>query len=156
MNISDITGNRSVDVFNEVAEKILGMSAQELGQLKENNKHAYFQKLDNVTLKRYAFILKKQAKFSQIINFIVHFIIIIICAQLLKSFTVIFFLPFFKLYVTYIFSQIYLGFLFWTIFALFQSQSTTKFTCVSIAPLNHHTYMTFLLDKINTHLNEPN
>ncbi|XP_011151578.1 replication protein A 70 kDa DNA-binding subunit isoform X2 [Harpegnathos saltator] len=58
MIISDITGNHRVTAFDEVAEKILEISAQELVRLKENDNNAYIRKIDEAVLKRYTFYLK--------------------------------------------------------------------------------------------------
>lgn len=68
MNIADSTGNRWIVAFNEDAEKILGMSAQELGKLKENDNDAYMQKLNEANFKRFIFILRVKSEVFQVSN----------------------------------------------------------------------------------------
>ncbi|KAM0735637.1 Replication protein A 70 kDa DNA-binding subunit [Formica fusca] len=65
MNIADSTGNRWIVAFNEDAEKILGMSAQELGELKENDNDAYMQKLNEANFKRFTFTLRVKSEVFQ-------------------------------------------------------------------------------------------
>ncbi|CAL1689739.1 unnamed protein product [Lasius platythorax] len=65
MNLADATGNRWIVAFNENAEKILGMSAQELGQLKENDNDAYLQKLNEANFKRFIFNLRAKSEVFQ-------------------------------------------------------------------------------------------
>lgn len=68
MNIADATGNRWTTAFNEEAEKILGISAQELGELKENDNDAYMQKLNEANFKRFIFSLRVKSEVFQVIN----------------------------------------------------------------------------------------
>lgn len=68
MNIADATGNRWTIAFNEVAEKILGISAQELGELKENDNDAYMEKLNEANFKRFIFSLRVKSEVFQVIN----------------------------------------------------------------------------------------
>lgn len=68
MNIADATGNRWIVAFNEDAEKILGMSAQELGELKENDIDTYMQKFSEVNFKRFTFSLRVKSEIFQVIS----------------------------------------------------------------------------------------
>lgn len=68
MNIADATGNRWIIAFNEVAETILGISAQELGELKENDNDAYMEKLNEANFKRFIFSLRVKSEVFQVIN----------------------------------------------------------------------------------------
>jgi len=68
MNIADATGNRWTIAFNEVAEKILSTSAQELGELKENDNDAYMEKLNEANFKRFIFSLRVKSEVFQVIN----------------------------------------------------------------------------------------
>lgn len=65
MNIADATGSRWITAFNEEAEKILGMSAQELGELKENDNDAYMQKFAEASFKRFTFSLRVKSEVFQ-------------------------------------------------------------------------------------------
>ncbi|GAB1863336.1 Replication protein A subunit [Camponotus japonicus] len=65
MNIADATGNRWTIAFNEVAEKILSTSAQELGELKENDNDAYMEKLNEANFKRFIFSLRVKSEVFQ-------------------------------------------------------------------------------------------
>ncbi|KYM93577.1 Replication protein A 70 kDa DNA-binding subunit [Cyphomyrmex costatus] len=65
MNIVDATGSRWITAFSEDAEKILGMSAQELGELKENDNDAFLQKFGEASLKRYIFTLRAKSEVFQ-------------------------------------------------------------------------------------------
>ncbi|XP_014477578.1 PREDICTED: replication protein A 70 kDa DNA-binding subunit [Dinoponera quadriceps] len=65
MNIADATGSRWITAFNEEAEKILGMSAQELGELKENDNDAYMQKFGDASFKRFTFALRVKSEVFQ-------------------------------------------------------------------------------------------
>ncbi|XP_072749031.1 replication protein A 70 kDa DNA-binding subunit [Anoplolepis gracilipes] len=65
MNIADATGSRWITAFNEDAEKILGMSAQELGELKENDNDAYMQKFGEASFKRFTFSLRARSEVFQ-------------------------------------------------------------------------------------------
>lgn len=66
MNIADATGSRWITAFNEDAEKILGMSAQELGELKENDNDAYMQKFGEASFKRFMFNLRAKSEVFQV------------------------------------------------------------------------------------------
>lgn len=68
MNLVDATGSRWITAFNDEAEKVLGMSAQELGELKENDNDAYMQKFGEASFKRFAFTLKARSEVFQVIN----------------------------------------------------------------------------------------
>ncbi|XP_032668009.1 replication protein A 70 kDa DNA-binding subunit-like [Odontomachus brunneus] len=65
MNIADATGSRWITAFNEDAEKILGMSAQELGELKENDNDAYMQKFGDASFKRFTFGVRVKSEVFQ-------------------------------------------------------------------------------------------
>lgn len=66
MNIADATGSRWITAFNEDAEKILGMPAQELGELKENDNDAYMQKFGEASFKRFTFSLRAKSEVFQV------------------------------------------------------------------------------------------
>ncbi|XP_012542011.1 replication protein A 70 kDa DNA-binding subunit [Monomorium pharaonis] len=65
MELADATGSRWVTAFNDDAEKILGMSAQELGELKENDKDAYLQKFGEANFKTFTFNLRAKSEVFQ-------------------------------------------------------------------------------------------
>ncbi|KAL0108123.1 hypothetical protein PUN28_015019 [Cardiocondyla obscurior] len=65
MNIADATGNRWITAFNEDAEKILGMTAQQLGALKETDNDAYMQKYGDANFKKFTFNLRAKAEVFQ-------------------------------------------------------------------------------------------
>lgn len=91
MNIVDATGSRWITAFNEDAEKILGMSAQELGELKENDNDAYMQKFGEASFKRFTFNLKATSEVFQVIRYDVYFnkISSAVCSF---NFTIVYFL----------------------------------------------------------------
>lgn len=66
MNIVDATGSRWITAFSEDAEKILGMSAQELGELKENDNDAFLQKFGDASFKRFIFTLRAKSEVFQV------------------------------------------------------------------------------------------
>lgn len=68
MELADATGSRWVTAFNDDAEKILGMSAQELGELKENDKDAYLQKFGEANFKTFTFNLRAKSEVFQVID----------------------------------------------------------------------------------------
>jgi replication factor A1 len=68
MELADATDSRWVVGFNEVAEKIIGMSARELGELKENDRDAYSRKLDEASFKTLTFDLKTRTEIFQVID----------------------------------------------------------------------------------------
>jgi len=70
MNIVDATGNRWITAFSEDAEKILGMSAQELGELKENDNDAFLQKFGEASFKKFIFTLRAKSEVFQVIDII--------------------------------------------------------------------------------------
>ncbi|XP_012231039.1 replication protein A 70 kDa DNA-binding subunit [Linepithema humile] len=94
MNIADATGSRWITAFNDDAEKILGMSAQELGELKENDNDAYMQKFGEASFKRFTFSMRAKSE-------------------------------------------------------VFQDEMRVKHNCVSVAPLNYKTHLTYLIDKVS-------
>ncbi|XP_011879704.1 PREDICTED: replication protein A 70 kDa DNA-binding subunit-like isoform X2 [Vollenhovia emeryi] len=65
MNIVDATGNRWVTAFGEEAEKILGISAQHLGELKKSDNDAYLHKFGEATFKRFTFNLRAKSEVFQ-------------------------------------------------------------------------------------------
>ncbi|EGI59093.1 PREDICTED: replication protein A 70 kDa DNA-binding subunit [Acromyrmex echinatior] len=65
MNIVDATGSRWITAFSEDAEKILGMSAQELGELKENDNDAFLQKFGEASFKKFIFTLRAKSEVFQ-------------------------------------------------------------------------------------------
>lgn len=58
LSLSDWTDNMWVTAFNDETEKILGITAQELGELKENDNDAYLEKLGDVTFKSFIFKIR--------------------------------------------------------------------------------------------------
>ncbi|CAD6242557.1 GSCOCG00009510001-RA-CDS [Cotesia congregata] len=58
MAITDWSGNMWVTVFNESAEKILGTSAEEIGELCVNQSEAYNDKFAEITFDSYIFEIK--------------------------------------------------------------------------------------------------
>jgi replication factor A1 len=68
MELADATNSRWITAFNEEAEKIIGMSAQELGELKENDKDAYLQKFGEANFKTFVFNLKARSEIFQVID----------------------------------------------------------------------------------------
>ncbi|XP_011875175.1 PREDICTED: replication protein A 70 kDa DNA-binding subunit [Vollenhovia emeryi] len=65
MNIVDATGNRWITAFSEEAEKVLGISAQNLGELKESDNDAYLHKFGEATFKRFIFNLRAKSEVFQ-------------------------------------------------------------------------------------------
>ncbi|KAG7204042.1 hypothetical protein KM043_001901 [Ampulex compressa] len=57
-NLADWTENQWITAFNEDAEKILGITAQELGELHENDNDAYLEKFGEATFKSFIFKLR--------------------------------------------------------------------------------------------------
>lgn len=90
MSIADATGSRWITAFNEDAEKILGMSAQELGELKENDNEAYMQKFGDANFKRFMFNLRAKSEVFQVSDSI--FYRISISLLLILIYIIIFFL----------------------------------------------------------------
>lgn len=74
MNIVDATGSRWITAFNEDAEKILGVSAQELGELRENDNDAYMQKFAEAIYKRFTFTLRAKSEVFQVIQSIFYYV----------------------------------------------------------------------------------
>ncbi|XP_015524871.1 replication protein A 70 kDa DNA-binding subunit [Neodiprion pinetum] len=60
INLADWTDNQWVTAFNEEAEKILGMTAQEIGELKDNDDEAFLEKFGESAFK--TFLLKLRVK----------------------------------------------------------------------------------------------
>lgn len=58
LSLADWTDNMWVTAFNDETEKILGITAQELGELKENDNDAYLEKLGEVTFKSFIFKIR--------------------------------------------------------------------------------------------------
>ncbi|XP_043581968.1 replication protein A 70 kDa DNA-binding subunit [Bombus pyrosoma] len=58
LSLADWTDNMWVTAFNDETEKILGITAQELGELKENDNDAYLEKLGDVTFKSFIFKIR--------------------------------------------------------------------------------------------------
>lgn len=86
MNIADATGSRWITAFNEDAEKILGMSAQELGELKENDNDAYMQKFGDASFKRFTFGVRVKSEVFQVTDSKVHFIVLRTLLVIVNSF----------------------------------------------------------------------
>ncbi|XP_050350813.1 replication protein A 70 kDa DNA-binding subunit-like [Nymphalis io] len=60
--IADPTGDRKITAFNEVAESMLGKSAEEVGHLLENDKEEYGRLFDEINLKTFLFNLRSKAE----------------------------------------------------------------------------------------------
>ncbi|XP_076656555.1 replication protein A 70 [Halictus rubicundus] len=60
LSLADWTDNQWATAFSEEAEKILGVTAQELGELQENDNDAYLEKFGDATFKN--FLFKMRAK----------------------------------------------------------------------------------------------
>lgn len=73
--MADWTDNQWVTAFNDEAEKILNSTAQELGELKENDIDAYSEKFSEATFK--SFIFKIRVK-VEVFGVCYHNIIILI------------------------------------------------------------------------------
>ncbi|OAD56898.1 Replication protein A 70 kDa DNA-binding subunit [Eufriesea mexicana] len=58
MNLADWTDQQWVTAFSEEAEKVLGITAQELGELKENDNDAYLEKFGDATFKSFIFKIR--------------------------------------------------------------------------------------------------
>jgi len=86
MSIADATGSRWITAFNEDAEKILGMSAQELGELKENDNEAYMQKFGDANFKRFMFSLRAKSEVFQVSDSIFYRISITFNCNLYNNF----------------------------------------------------------------------
>ncbi|TGZ50445.1 Replication protein A subunit [Temnothorax longispinosus] len=65
MNLSDATGSRWVIAFGETAEKIIGRSAQEFGEMQENANDAYMQVFDEMLFKKFLFTIRVTADIFQ-------------------------------------------------------------------------------------------
>ncbi|XP_058805155.1 replication protein A 70 kDa DNA-binding subunit-like [Phymastichus coffea] len=57
-NLVDWTGHKWATAFNEQAEILVGATAQELGELKEQNNDAYLEKIGEAAFKSYIFKLR--------------------------------------------------------------------------------------------------
>ncbi|KAK0166630.1 hypothetical protein PV327_004122 [Microctonus hyperodae] len=62
MNITDWSGNQWVTAFGEEGEKIIGMSAQELGELSENQPDDYNDKFSTVAFNSYIFKIRTRVE----------------------------------------------------------------------------------------------
>lgn len=62
MNITDWSGNQWVTAFGEEGEKIVGMSAQELGELSENQPDDYNDKFSAVAFNSYIFKIRTRVE----------------------------------------------------------------------------------------------
>ncbi|KAL1494983.1 hypothetical protein ABEB36_010479 [Hypothenemus hampei] len=60
MNVGDWSGNQWISTFNDEAEKVVGMSAQEAGAIQENDSRAFSEKIEECHFKE--FIFKCRAK----------------------------------------------------------------------------------------------
>lgn len=58
MNLADWSGNQWVTAFSGEAEKILGITAQELGELKENDSDAFLEKFSEAAFSTFLFKLR--------------------------------------------------------------------------------------------------
>ncbi|XP_076637806.1 replication protein A 70 [Colletes latitarsis] len=62
LNLADWSDNQWVTMFNDEAEKILGITAQELGELQENDNDTYLEKFGDTTFKSFVFKLRVKAE----------------------------------------------------------------------------------------------
>lgn len=60
MNLADFTDNQWVTCFQETAEQILGMKADEIGKLRENNEPAFDNLFSEATFKSFIFRLRSK------------------------------------------------------------------------------------------------
>lgn len=60
MNVGDYSGNQWISMFSSEAEKVLGMTSEEVGQQIEQNSEAMTQIADQAHFKQ--FIMKCRAK----------------------------------------------------------------------------------------------
>ncbi|CAL7949670.1 unnamed protein product [Xylocopa violacea] len=58
LSLADWTDNQWISAFSEEAEKILGITAQELGELKENDNDAFLEKFGDATFKSFIFKIR--------------------------------------------------------------------------------------------------
>ncbi|XP_034177571.1 replication protein A 70 [Osmia lignaria lignaria] len=58
LSLADWTNNQWATAFSEEAEKILGVTAQELGELQENDNDAYLEKFGDATFKSFIFKIR--------------------------------------------------------------------------------------------------
>ena len=58
LSLADWTNNQWATAFSEEAEKILGATAQELGELQENDNDAYLEKFGDATFKSFIFKIR--------------------------------------------------------------------------------------------------
>lgn len=58
LNLADWTGHQWATAFNDEAEKILGITADELGELQENDNDAYLEKFGDASFKSFIFTLR--------------------------------------------------------------------------------------------------
>ncbi|XP_031833471.1 replication protein A 70 [Nomia melanderi] len=58
LSLADWTGHQWATAFSEEAEKMIGITAQELGELKENDNEAFLEKFANATFKSFIFKLR--------------------------------------------------------------------------------------------------
>ncbi|XP_076234444.1 replication protein A 70 [Calliopsis andreniformis] len=58
LSLADWTENQWVTAFSEEAEKVLGITAQELGELQENDNDAYLEKFADATFKSFIFKIR--------------------------------------------------------------------------------------------------
>ncbi|XP_053984210.1 replication protein A 70 kDa DNA-binding subunit [Hylaeus anthracinus] len=58
LNLADWTDNQWATAFSEEAEKILGITAQELGELQENDNDAYLEKFGSATFRSFIFKIR--------------------------------------------------------------------------------------------------
>nr|XP_012139145.1 PREDICTED: replication protein A 70 kDa DNA-binding subunit isoform X2 [Megachile rotundata] len=58
LSLADWTDNQWATAFSEEAEKILGITAQELGELQENDNDAYLEKFADATFKSFLFKIR--------------------------------------------------------------------------------------------------
>jgi len=60
MNVGDWSGNQWISMFSDEAEKVVGMTAQDAGELMENDPNGFTEAMEKVHFKE--FILKCRAK----------------------------------------------------------------------------------------------
>lgn len=68
--MADWTGNQWATAFSEEAEKVMSITAQELGELKENDNDAFLEKFANATFKSFIFKLRAKVEEFHVSSFV--------------------------------------------------------------------------------------
>lgn len=116
--MADWTDNQWITAFNDEAEKILSSTAQELGELKENDIDAYSEKFSEATFK--SFIFKIRVK-VEVFGVCYHNIII---------------------------SIIFTNFIIINMFNYLQDENRLRATCLGVSPMDYKLYNNHLITQI--------